>query len=385
MVTTENIAVSYSGEDYTLNNSDGNIRIKGSSVTVTTDIINTTGKSLSLGYRDGLLHSFKHTPVGGVHGVVVYRKIYSVPFSNEQEILRAIEQPEYDDPGLAPLRHAVQNGGAIRGHMETKYIVDWHVPLHDIQQCGGVIYFEQGDVVISTFPTDETPPHPESIVGRELAAIRDQGTGDGILNLMVEIVDNKGWIGEKYANIFGKAYKVVPIKDSRRSDGVYLTGNRSMCDTARLVRDTVSVWNYNTCTPNYKGDDAAPIKLYASPEDALTLGNAQSILDEQLKQKAFDLEVLKGKLEEDKLAIKREHEEWKYEADKRSKELDQQHAEHKQRLEKFNLERETLAKEVERARKDHYDSRSHGRKDTSEVLKFLPIILSGIAAVAAFR
>jgi hypothetical protein len=56
----------------------------------------------------------------------------------------------------------------------------------------------------------------------------------------------------------------------------------------------------------------------------------------------------------------------------------------KQELERARAEAEFQEKQRRAALNDHYEQRSHERKDYSEGLKFLPTLLIGLGAVAGF-
>jgi multidrug efflux pump subunit AcrA (membrane-fusion protein) len=156
----------------------------------------------------------------------------------------------------------------------------------------------------------------------------------------------------------------------------------------------------------YPLEKAAELGFFNTVEEAMTLGKPDLVLeskrseavrmksDNELKKLQFELEAMKSKqqineethkatIEEMRITSEKREEELRATTNKYKAELDQ-----KQRLLEIEKEK-ALAKlttEQEHARiKMDYESRSLDRKDTSDVLKYLPSLILGVgAAVVAF-
>lgn len=273
------------------------------------------------------------------------------------------------------------------------------------------------------------PFHYDSLSGRcefDKVSLLEKTSGQ---YFSIRLIDNVGNHGPRYFLFAGHLYVIHPSRDDRCDNGVYvrwLTRTYGEDDESQLKVYTVQ-------------DAEEVLGLYKTREEALAAGDIQLARSERIRTLEHDTEVLKrenqslalgiqndrSEIENERLAIKLRHEEEMLQLDKKHREQNElfkqgaseremklkdevqrveieyrktindfelKSKEEKEKLEAFfreeksSIERMSLdyKEKHERRRYDmdhYYTGRSLDRKDTSEIVKFLPGLALGALAI----
>ncbi len=166
------------------------------------------------------------------------------------------------------------------------------------------------------------------------------------LYLNIELVDNEDLIGVQFTNVFGEVYEIIPIKDSFRKSGFYVTRSNKHGEVDR-VEEVLDFHTFEEMKSIYK--------VYSTRQEAATFGDPETQRKIDLANKEIELAEMKESLKTKDIELA-----------KQAKILDE-----------IKSERE-LRKMAET---DYYDRRSFDRKDSSEAFKILPALVVGIGAL----
>lgn len=312
--------------------------------------------------------------------------IVRVSITYTKEVNVNIDRVSHGRSPASQVLMEVLSGGIVnhRGNTLT-HRLDYHVEASDIERNGGNIYLTNLDVVLSNWNParpDLIPDHPCSNAGVRNAMIENDPAINnvGAFGYGIRIVDPVGRYGDRYININNRVYRVPVIRDSSIQDGVYVTSSGTTEYSGGYARPESKRYDFE------EADEA--LGLYGSVEAAKTLGDVNAQRERELEE--FKLNV---KRENEQLKAEKQRRDAEYEEFRRNLEKDRQDEEARvQREERRLKERETRLKEemaelehrrtlrtIER--KDTYEERSHNRKDTSEMVKFLPAVFTGLLAL----
>jgi hypothetical protein len=226
-----------------------------------------------------------------------------------------------------------------------------------------------------------------------------QGLGLNIVN-----VDNDGVYGDRYLNYNGTVFKIPAVTCTQRESGIYLYKNLTSVDKiSRNPTDTISFFTHEECAdPN----SDSPLELFRTGSEAVSYGDINKRLEFKQKEVEREHKQLLMTLEKEREELKSERIKEEAHIAKLKKELEEEKiaVEHQKRIEeetlrvnkeKVKLRNEELEKEKRELehrlsmeslrRKDYYEDRSYTRKDNSDLLKYLPtLITAGMALFAAF-
>lgn len=256
--------------------------------------------------------------------------------------------------------------------------VDYLITREDFDQNGGYLYLSNLDLTLSALNSNYAPKHPYSRAGmREIMLERDRALsrGEG-LSYQIRIVDRHGRFGNRFVNLNGEVFHVKTTHDSDALDGVY------------LITSKPSKGNLSAGAPRseyYTFEEAAKqLRLYNTYNEAATLGDPDSVFKRELDERAHQIKLEEHNFREEKLkrdrewgeqqrAWEREREAAKVEAARREEALTAR--EQAYELRKTELERRSLQL------KSELEERSFNRKENLEILKHIPALISGIAAI----
>ena len=245
----------------------------------------------------------------------------------------------------------------VTGHIPRVVTIrmDYIIPREDIQSHR-TVYLSMMDLLISINPLVETTRHPyeiQSLTSYGLNDIVDKWQQDiqldsGML-YHIDIVDNEKRVGQRFFPIGDSIHRIDSVTSMTRSSGVYFTAVNPSAPLEIQIDQKKLTYE----------EAEAQLGLGRTEEEARYQGNIK------LRREA-ELAELNRKIHE--LTLE-------------SKQKDKQHREEIQELE---LEKARFKAEIENKkleRKDYYEERSHARKDTSEVIKFIPGLILGIIAI----
>ena len=255
-----------------------------------------------------------------------------------------------------------------------KSLVATTITANDLKQNRGAIYIKEHDIVIFYPNYDGVVVHPATVskiingyefLERDISEFR----------FSIKINDPNNRIGNRYINISGIIHELVPNRDAGLVEGVIISSS------------SAKTQGEYTHVPMSIDDFLVKVKTYTTVEDAQHYGNLEEI-EKQTRTK--ELETLKHNN-----AIQQEHGKLntivgQTELDQMKKDLaitqttlKEQELRHKQELERlaYVADVEKHQRELESLRnKSYYEERSLDRKDSSELIKFLPFILgAGLA------
>lgn len=353
------------------------------SVSRTHTVMNMTDADIEIEFKDGIPFKLrpqvrpKNISVPGVLVRLHYRVGNNVEIGGAHT-LNAHTHETYSD--VKALQDSVKYLREARDKNRL-FDVDYFIPTKKMRELGGVFYVKEVDLLISTNTSNGIGPHPFSRL-RDHVRARDAGLMCETTGFFYRLlfIDNEGVYGTHYVNVNGAAYAIRPIKNPSLPDGFHhYTPDSALGDK----------WEGMTIHTHVPTEEAfTKYGLYKTREEALTHGNSKEIYAAELADKKQELrerelEIEKERLEMNKTLtdLKSKHE---LEITKLKNEtsVDDEHRE--RRLTELKMERDRLKDDLEYKqlhRKDSYDDRSHKRKDTSEILKFIPVALTAVAGV----
>ena len=261
----------------------------------------------------------------------------------------------------------------------------------DLETHGGTLYLEDLDVVISTEPRGQLI-HPYSAAGRDLAQIGDtQGVdAENAASFIIRIIDNNRRIGNQFINLAGSIHRIPARVNPDMEDGIYVV--RAGATEGDFPPGPPSVIRYDFeegKTQLKLFDNVASARVHGDQETA----DKQQYTREIQKLRNEEIEHKRAASESASKLREKEHELelTKHELKKRDLELEDLKSHNailKARYEEVSMRRKDTSEQLnaeynERSirRKDYYEERSADRRDTGEMLKWLPLVIVGVGAV----
>lgn len=285
-------------------------------------------------------------------------------------------------PASKAMARVIQQGGVSYRHGQTSYELDFFVALSDVEDNGGGIYLEDLDRVVSTLNGPHIPLHPHSEVAVRNRLVEEDDTINRVASfgLSLRIVDSRGAFGDRYVNIHGQVYKVPSVRESTLPDGVYLTSSGPVEGEVRYTKPVSKRYSFEEADQE--------LKLYRTVEAARTYGDEIAQRERELKEWGVSLKEKEQKLRDEKIQRDYEFEKLKQQLDREQAEEEsirkQQEARAQQRMAQLKEEIAELEhkRNVEMLqRKDVYETRSMERKESQEMVKFLPAVVTGALAL----
>ena len=259
-----------------------------------------------------------------------------------------------------------------------KAIVSTVVKLSDLRGSNSCLFIKEYDIVLYIARPGYTVIHPATI-SKVINGLDVGRTKVSDFEFRIKINDPNNKIGDRFINISGLVYRIIPSRDSTQMEGVIVTAS------------STQTYGEFTNIPMSLAEFEAQVKTYKSFEEADTFGNLALFTKQQAET---ELELLKHNntivettLKGDVAKHKAETERLAHELEVTGSSLKQKEMEHKKQLELLSnqLDREKHAFELQSLqRKSYYEDRSYDRKDSSELIKFLPLIV-GAGLVLLFK
>lgn len=253
-------------------------------------------------------------------------------------------------------------------------VVDYQIAKREFGMQGGAIYISDSDILLTmTDSIEKAYPHPYSEEHTRLQHGSETNSASFVYKL--DLVDNHQSVSGKYANINGEVFRVSPIKDPTRPDGLYKYSRKAH------EQNNPDALSYETF---YSFADIKQAGVYDTVDEAEYAGNAGLKKKEELLQaehatslKKYEAEAAKqetARVASIQLTTANEQ--------KHKQDIELILAKHQESLNAIKEEHNRLQM------KDHYDEKGYVRKDSSEFMKHLPVIILGagtaLAAIFAF-
>lgn len=257
-------------------------------------------------------------------------------------------------------------------HAFDEAVLKYSLSLELFEKNSYGVYINELDLCISRADSHYTYLHPYSEEGLALAE-RIVGSHSS-LEFRIEIVDSKRQLGDRWVNINGMVYHISAMSDTTRQDAVYI-----------IARCGV----HKSQLTSYALDEAdEKLNLFRTRQEAIELGQSREVAERQhqalmanLKREADEAQANfvreKQEMEQETLRLKQQLDKTKLNTTSSEEIFKQQLAALQHREAQFEIERTR-----EQARmKDYYELRSHERKDSSEMIKWLPTAIVALAAI----
>lgn len=304
------------------------------------------------------------------------------------------------------------------------------------------VYQRDTDFVISRHDILSAPPHPHSEdavdINREIIEGVDGTSANAYLQFEL-ITERNVPMQDRFVAMANRVFTIRAKHDERRKPGLYLTTTERDLEHPNRSRVVRHVYAHE--------EMESALNIYKTPEEALAGGDLKTVRKEQLADLEHSLLIIKAendrmRAETDRIKSEREAEQRDREAMHREREAAIREKEHEHRTEiltlsamlektqiqnklinesldemrqKTKMANDTLEEErlariqatkdayaanelarkasfaeaqmknemISLERKDKYDQRSSERKDSSEIIKFLPAVVLGIGTLCS--
>ena len=321
---------------------------------------NYTGKKIYIINRFGLINEI-HSVSARYLDCFIIRLEYLVPYGNYESLKKSFYRNidflnKFKEIFYINLEH--------NNVSEMVVALDITIEQDKISEYN-TVYINDLDIVLTTEdPT--TVMHPYSDEAIENERYKDLNSLKGEV-FSIEIIDNYSILSERYCCIGESVFKIVPSKDITKEDGIYLTTK---------IDGKLESIKFDLNKPEQAG-------LYRTQEEALNYGNIKLNREQEIAKLSHENSLISLEMQK----IKHENAKKIAELDLNIKELEKemQFKEKEFEKEKMYLEKEIRdSKAAYETKKiimeDFYNERSHNRKDSSEIIKFIPAaIAAGLA------
>jgi hypothetical protein len=335
-----------------------------SPVTISTKFLNFMPTNLTIVERCGLKHNLKNVPSLTNRDLIirVERNIGFTAKEGMSEMAAIITNESSEE--LKAIKEAHLSNNSLRAP-NFMIVIDYVITYDELRNANGTLYHNELDLVISINDIKSTPIHPYSTEGMRDKMMKEKAPEktEAEFSYSIDIIDNSGKYGDRFQNIGNQIYRIKARKDNTMKDGVYRISNKPVIGANDPGEQEVVYYSME--------DAEEKIPLYRTIEDARCLGDLSmaqkarvAVLESEAVNAKHEAAVAKSKLEEVQHARKIEGE---------------RIAEERER---FNATLESMREST----KFRYEQRSYDRKDSSEMIKFLPgFFMGAIALFAAFK
>ena len=343
-------------------------RVQQPAFNITYSFINTTIWDVVVTDQLNASWEVKSSPNTMDDGYVEIRKQYDVRDPRVSLLNISMDSGDISESLNSIIDHFKRKGENGR-YLITKdsIILSYKVYARDLQKCSSVNVAEIGYVVtVRNAITNRLPINPVSKLGREISnTVTEQERG---FVFSVDIVDPYGKLGDMFINIGGVISKVRVIRNPNyESEGIYVSRSvePSLANPTGYART------------KFELDKHTDVPLFSTPALAQSHGDVLARLKEEhelsIQQIKFQHEQFKLDAEKTKLS----HVEKLQELESEVK-LEQ----NKQAKLKTDLDELKIQKEKEfMALKHQMEMRSLDRKDSSEIVKWIPALVVSAGAI----
>lgn len=244
-----------------------------------------------------------------------------------------------------------------------------------LEDGNGVFYCVDLDIVISILSYETTPSHPHSSEPDRAVLMESEKGVYERANFGIEYIDNEGTRGKRYFKFGDTVVQLKPMTNRLYNSGIrFFITNAPFTDDSKLeyfskektkpLERIYAHYAFMDYTEEYVGKKFG---LYKTPEEA-------KHCEEKL---AIEGKSQLAKLDFDNAVLNKETQEAAQKTKQRQLELEKQLIELASAHSALKVEHER----EERRLRDYYETKAYRRKDTSEGVKFLPALLTGMAAV----
>jgi len=364
-------------------------------ITIRTEYINYLPNDIVVVKRNGLKFKIKTNPKLHHTGFII-RTEYCFKASCVLDMIQFLKRNEGK---LSPIlqemvpKFMTQSSNGYVHHVTVA--VDTTVSNELMTARKGSLYLIDEDTTLTTATIDKAIDHPYANGQHNNAHFEQLANLNNGLAMMLELVDNSSLVPTKIISVLNTLHEIKPIIDNGRADGAYLSVIKAGTDGTPVK-----------VTQQYTIEEAIEtLGLYNTKEEAANAGDLEGGRKLEIARLTHELVAKQeaNKMRVMELEAKAKEREYVY----RDKELlfkeqeielkKQLHAIEKELISvKSKAELDKIHADITRVRetdsinsrslhnKDYYENRSHERKDTSEMVKFIPALLGGVAVAAGW-
>jgi len=341
---------------------------------VRTAPLNFTSQDLTIGYRNGLKINLPKQWDPDHQSQLVVRTeliISNLVEINLNHLLSVVDEQCSSEMKLIKAKIQLpDSSNPYRREFESTIItLDYSISIPELKSFGGSVYFHDLDLMISQLPVEEAPDHPYSERGMARQQCIDVNRHHNRFGFSIEIVDNQGAIGERYINVGGQVSRIPATVNFKKMDGIYISWNQSV--KGRLDKPDTQVRCFEPAIAD------AEFRLFKTYGEALSYGNGDEARKKELADIEFQTASIKARAAAEKAELDRKNQQLDFDLKQLQHQFDMLKAERDE-----ILSQQSHRMEIEKQKiRDYYESRSYDRKDSSEVVKFLPAIITGVGAI----
>lgn len=320
--------------------------------------------------------------------VFLIRNTFSCSVENKQNFVTEARLVSENDRNVIQKAFVSEWTGEERYNPRSDIRVENKLTRSMFEKASGVIYLEDFDLLLFYGENAEARSqrtfHPYSARGvaqRHLMRVTtDVKVGDFSFN--IKIVDNFGEFGDRWLRIGDKVIRVRPVVDQGTQDGIYVMyRNHSFAgnDDMHLL-----VSHYKLAE-----EDAVPyFQLYKTQIDAQSAPEAQAIAEHEVRRKEAEARAIEAQSkltraigESELIKVKQSHEITKLMQENENLKAEKETWIEKQKTEKLKTQAEQ-AKLANETAKQAGDAEANRRKNISELIKYVPLVLGLITTLA---
>lgn len=269
-----------------------------------------------------------------------------------------------------------QQYSACRGYVMSLRL-DYKVTLNQFKEHNGALYIMDLDIIL-VLEGNDIPEHPLDMlpVGKFPDANREMKE-EPMGGIAITINDPEKRIGDRYANIMGRIVHIKAQRVATAEEGVHVCIEHGMDIHGKALPKRY-------CIPYDEIDDTH--WLHKSFSAAKNAPSQDTLYEYEMKK--FEREAKELALEVTRLKTQADLDKANHETLEREMKQVMMAMEHEQKQKQMKMEEEYSGYEHRRKMdsidtKDYYENRSSIRKDSSEIVKWVPAIVVGVVAVFA--
>lgn len=355
----------------------------------TTTYHNYTGNNITVVTRNDIRFTVKPILDMNMSGFII-REYCTMDGNAALEMITLFKRiPEANlTPDMLTMKPVFLQHSSLTYPNPVSFVIETVITEEAFEEAYGNVYSINKDIMVSKNNLDNAPAHPYSVKELLSPAFKEKSKDINGINFSIEIVDNDNSIAGRIYHLANKLFDILPVKDSSRQTGVYLSFSNIGLDGERVMSGT-----------RYTIEEAEEILgLYKTREEAKAHGDVEGKRKVELAKLTHDLTVIQDTNKKELLELEsrnreREHEYKNSElAHKNSllemeKVLIQVKAEAEQNkllADQHKIKLAELTAERSASRQDYYESRSYERKDSSEFFKFIPTAIAAAVAIGSW-
>jgi hypothetical protein len=352
--------------------------------------VNRCNTPITVVSRNGLKWVVPNIPNGYTKEFIL-RTEYTIPYQSFDCMLRLFSSidPEKncdDYEELLTLKEIFFRLYESHKFKSMRLVVDTIVHQEAIKRHQSV-YVSSKDLMLTMVDPSAALDHPfsqGSLLVEKYEKLIQNNSG---INFFIEIIDNDDELADRYLYLAKQVFKIIPHRDQTRQSGVYF-GIGEVDGTGKTLKDI----------KRFDLDKASgELGLYKTREEAISAGDVKSLRQEEIAKLTHTNNLLSMELQQTQQLLKSETEQMKAEyakqenTDKRTllelqtrlAEVEKQNKIHQLDSERQRIDADLRIQELKAeydAKKmrleDLYNARNYERKDSSEIIKFIPAAIA---------